>query len=72
MHQRRQNQRINKEEAAHLFDQLQSEERSETAWNNMLEESHDSAEAFEDVEEHLVELPHEHNHNLRGWKFFGK
>jgi hypothetical protein len=63
--------KLDAEEVSFLLEHMQIEERSERAWAAMT-----SPEAEEDVwgavEEHLVHQPHEANHKLRRWKFFGK
>lgn len=54
-------------------DSLTPEERSERAWREMTAADPDDAEeAWSDVERHLLTKPHERNHQLRRWKYFGK
>lgn len=64
--------RLNKEEVSALFDQLDSEERTERAWRQMHEHESDDADHFAAVEEHLIHQPHERDPQLRRWKYFGK
>ncbi|HVE11865.1 MAG TPA: hypothetical protein VNI01_00605 [Elusimicrobiota bacterium] len=54
-----------------LFDQLSSEERSEKAWSSMFSSANEE-DRWDGVQEHMLDKPHESNHKLRRWKFFGK
>jgi hypothetical protein len=64
--------RIPQEEVSFLFDKLESEERSEEAWSDMIAAPPDEGMDLGEVEEHLLRQPHEHNSALRRWKHFGK
>ena len=63
--------KLDASEVSDLFDQLQAEERSEAVWSDMISPDEDG-ESWSAVEEHLLHQPHERNHALRRWKYFGK
>ena len=60
---------LNPVEAAELFDQLESEARSATAWAAMTATEGDEGDRWHDIEEKLVRPPVDPG---RGWKYFAK
>jgi hypothetical protein len=64
--------KLSKDEISTLLDQVQSEERSERAWQEMTSLEPDGSEALQTVEEKLIKQPHESKSKLRTWKYYGK
>ena len=64
--------RLQRKELSFLIDSLQAEENSERTWREMTSDEPDDLDIWGAVEEHLLHKPHEHNHKLRRWKYFGK
>lgn len=64
--------RLAPEEVSSLLDEVQAEERNEKVWKEMTAGEADEADGLAKVEEKFVGQPHERDHKLRRWKFFGK
>lgn len=59
------------EEVEELESQVDSHRKTENAWFQMTEAAPEE-DPYGDVEEHLLNKPHESQHAARRWKYFSK